>query len=223
MGSMPQWFAKTREMVASDLYFSLGNAGGEAGLISRYQQGLSRLQSPSYYTGSDALDKTTTNTWSPSQTQNTLQSHFLGDWIYQFYPQDPVQYANVGGRFWPLIGSQLVLDQIAAGTMTAIHKALGRTQLQQLGMPPADIDRLFEPEIHNGVDVEGVRPLATSWNCVAPAGDTFFEVDALRGPSVVEFAIATPRPFGHGIMTGVVEQIQEGFRRRRAEGGDAAS
>ena len=36
------------------------------------------------------------------------------------------------------------------------------------------------------------------WNCVAPAGENYFEVDALRGPTVVEFAIATHFVFETG-------------------------
>ena len=33
-----------------------------------------------------------------------------------------------------------------------------------------------------------IRGIALSWNCVAAAGENYFEVDALRGPTVVEGA-----------------------------------
>ena len=46
---------------------------------------------------------------------------------------------------------------------------------------------------------------------MAPAGDDFFEVDALRGPTVVEFAIATPRPYGHCTMTGMADDLRAGL------------
>ena len=50
-----------------------------------------------------------------------------------------------------------------------------------------------------------------SWNCVAPDTDNFFEVDALRGPSVVEFAIATPRPRGHASVIDLAEEAEAGL------------
>ena len=46
---------------------------------------------------------------------------------------------------------------------------------------------------------------------MAPAGENFFEVEALRGPSVVEFAIATPRPFGHGSVMSIAEDLRDGL------------
>ncbi len=50
-----------------------------------------------------------------------------------------------------------------------------------------------------------------SWNCVAPAGENFFEVDALRGPTVVEFAIATPRPYGHATIMSMADDLRYGL------------
>jgi hypothetical protein len=47
-----------------------------------------------------------------------------------------------------------------------------------------------------------------SWNCVAATGEDYFEVDALRGPTVVELAIATPRPYGHGSVMPLVEEYE---------------
>ncbi len=63
------------------------------------------------------------------------------------------------------------------------------------------------------VDMDGVRSLAMSWNCVAPAGSDYFQVAALRGPSVVEFAIATPKPYGNSpMMRAAIGIIDEYFR-----------
>ena len=51
-----------------------------------------------------------------------------------------------------------------------------------------------------------------TWVCVAPAGEDFFEVDAVRGPTVVEFAVATPRPMGHSSVLPLMDRLQAGFR-----------
>jgi hypothetical protein len=215
MGGMPNWFAKTKEMVASDLYFSLRSAKDEQDLAERYRQALVRLQDRVYYSRSDALSNTTTKNWKPADAQHALEGHFRGDWIHPLYgkvPGDPTKYADVGGRFWPQVPSWKVAGRVRLGTRIAIQKALGITELRQLGYDQGYIDAMYEAELENGVDIDGVRPLATSWNCVAPPGDTYFEVDALRGPTVVEFAIATPRPMGHAVVHGLVEEFELGLR-----------
>ena len=89
---------------------------------------------------------------------------------------------------------------------------MGDTELVNLGLAEEYRYRLWKPERENGIDFDdGVRGIAMSWNCVAPAGENFFEVEALRGPSVVEFAIATPRPLGHGSVMGIAEDAQAGL------------
>jgi hypothetical protein len=45
----------------------------------------------------------------------------------------------------------------------------------------------------------------------APAGSDYFEVAALRGPSIVEFAIATPKPYGHSWMMRVATRLIDGY------------
>jgi hypothetical protein len=45
--------------------------------------------------------------------------------------------------------------------------------------------------------------------CVAPPGSNFFEVDALRSISVVELAIATPRPRGTALVTPIADAIRQ--------------
>ena len=65
--------------------------------------------------------------------------------------------------------------------------------------------------MENGIDIDdGIRGIALSWNCVAAAGENYFEAEALRGPTVVEFAIATPRPLGHSTINALAEEIGAG-------------
>jgi len=213
MGSMPNWFAKTKEMAAFDRYFSLIDVD-EKGLLDRYQTALTRFQrrGDDYYQNPDAL----TTQWSARPNMRaelgaSIDGHFRGDWIHHLYPTDPARYGGVGGRFWPQVGSKHVLDMLRVGVTTAIHKAMGETELVNLGLPEDYRYRLWRAERENEIAIDdGIRPVAMSWNCVAPAGDDFFEVDALRGPSVVEFAVATPRPYGHGTVMGVVDDVREG-------------
>ena len=195
MGSMPNWFAKTKEMAAFDRYFSLVDVD-EQGLKDRYLQALGRLRGAKYFDQSDALD----NEWAglahrERALRMSLDEHFRGDWVHHLYPRDEATYGSIGGRFWPQVPSTDVLDRLRAGTLMALHKALGDGELAALGLSDAYRDRLWTAERENSIPIDdGIRPIALSWNCVAPAGDDFFEVDALRGPTVVEFAIATPRP-----------------------------
>jgi hypothetical protein len=212
MVSMPNWFAKTPEMVASDKYFSLADAGSEAELVNRYVLALARLnQSPSdRFSDSKALSTTTTTRWSPGNTNAVLSGHFRGDWIHPLYDGVNPQYAAIGGAFWPRVRSDVVVGEITAGTIGAILKALGYSTALQHWPDSADVDRLFNFEQSNGVEDEGVRPMATSWVCVAPPGDTYFESDALRGPSVVELVYATPRPIGHANIFTSLERVRAG-------------
>jgi len=214
MGSMPNWFAKTKEMAAFDRYFSLIDVD-EKGLLDRYLTALARFQrrGDDYYQDPDAL----TTQWASRPNMRaemgaSIDGHFRGDWIHHLYPTDPAKYGSIGGRFWPQVGSQHVLDMLRVGVTAAIHKAMGETELVNLGLPEEYRYRLWQAERENEIEIDdGIRATAMSWNCVAPAGDDFFEVDALRGPSVVEFAIATPRPYGHGTVMGVVEDVREGL------------
>jgi len=212
MGSMPNWFAKTKEMAAFDRYFSLLDVD-EKGLLERYLGALRTLDSRAdYYNGSDALQ----HEWraKPNLRQEmagSLDAHFRGDWIHHNFGRNP-KAAKKGGRFWPQVPSSRVVELIRLGTTMAIHKAMGDTELANLGLSEEYRYRLWKPERENGIDFDdGVRGIAMSWNCVAPAGENFFEVEALRGPSVVEFAIATPRPFGHGSVMGIAEDAQAGL------------
>ena len=212
MGGMPDWFAKTKEMVASDRYFSFADGISEGELIDRYAAALNRLDTApeDYAKQSSAL----TTVWAdPQRVSASLGSHFVGDWIhYRAYSSSPAA-GDPGGAYWPLVPSSCVIKLVREGTKVAIHKALGTTALASTvpGLSARQLDDMWAPERANGVEIDGVRPLATSWNCVAPAGSTYFEVAALRGPSIVEFAIATPKPYGHSSMMHVIEKVLDGF------------
>ncbi len=109
------------------------------------------------------------------------------------------------------MASHDVIDRLRAGVVFAIHKAMGDTELINLGLPEEYRERLWKAERENDIDIDdGIRGVALSWNCVAPAGDDYFEVDALRGPTVVEFAIATPRPYGHSSVMAMADDLRTG-------------
>jgi hypothetical protein len=79
----------------------------EAGLRQRYVDALQNLTNADYYDQSAVLG-------APSP-------HFDADWINAQYPQ----VRNKGGRYWPAIPSDTVVQQIQTGTFIGIHKALG--------------------------------------------------------------------------------------------------
>jgi hypothetical protein len=209
---MPNWFAKTKEMAAFDRYFSLVDVD-ESTLRDRYLRALGRLRRTKFFDQSDALD----NEWAgrPNVDRDlrlALDGHFRGDWIHTLYPTDPDTYGGTGGRFWPQVPSVDVLDRLRAGVVFAIQKALGDSDLASLGRSSDYRDRLWTAERENEIPIDdGIRPIAMSWNCVAPAGENFFEVDALRGPTVVEFAIATPRPYGHATIMSMADDLRDGL------------
>jgi hypothetical protein len=199
MGNMPEWFAKTAEMAASDVWFSEKNAGGKAQLGERYLQALQALDAAprAFFAQSVALDAAVTRGDGPldqNRADHALNVHFRGDWIHERYDPGTAATARLGGRFWPTIPSEQVVDVLSMGTRMALLKGLGETNLLNMGMNQDTIETLFKLERDAGINTFGIRPMATSWNCVAPPGSGFFEAAALRGPSVVELAIATPRP-----------------------------
>jgi hypothetical protein len=75
-----------------------------------------------------------------------------------------------GGRFWPHVPTFTIISWFQIGVLHAARKGLGWAQLQD------------------------VLPLVTTWVCTSPAGTGTVEVDAIRGPTVVELIIATPQP-----------------------------
>ena len=71
------------------------------------------------------------------------------------------------------MASHDVIDRLRAGVVFAIHKAMGDTELINLGLPEEYRERLWKAERENDIDIDdGIRGIALSWNCVAPAGET---------------------------------------------------
>ena len=206
MAQMPDWFAKTKEMVAMDHHFSLVGAKSRPELIRRYKAALARLggEPQTYAKRSDAMKATL----SAQQVNLSLGNHFAPDWIHPLYYSDPAQYGSLGGLFWPTIPSATVIGELRDGVELAIHKALGDKELAKLGYTKEYRNAIFTEERGNGVDCDGVIPLVTSWNCVAPTGSDFFDVAALRGPTAVEFAIATPQPYGISMTRRVLSMVR---------------
>ena len=198
MGSMPNWFAKTKEMAAFDRYFSTRDVD-EKELLDRYLRALARMNTDTFYTSAEALQTEWALRPNPARMMRmSLDEHFRGDWIHHQYPDDPAKYGERGGRFWPQVASHDVIDRLRAGVIN-------------LGLPEEYRERLWKAERENDIDNDdGIRGVALSWNCVAPAGDDYFEVDALRGPTVVEFAIATPRPYGHSSVMAMADDLRTG-------------
>ena len=213
MGSMPNWFAKTKEMAAFDRYFSLLDVDEKA-LLERYWRrwharwpGATSTTAPTRSSTSGAAKPNlglraagSRSTRTSAATGSTTTSAVI--------PRPARRAAGSGPRCRRTAWSSC----LRTGMIMAIHKAMGDTELANLGLPEDYRDRLWKAERENDIDFDdGVRGIALSWNCVAPAGDNFFEVDALRGPTVVEFAIATPRPYGHGSVMGIAEDAQAGI------------
>src|SRR5687768_927848 len=105
MGSMPNWFAKTKEMAAFDRYFSLIEVD-DKGLLERYWGALDRLNSRGdYYNSSNALQ----HEWRAKpnlrrEMAGSLDAHFRGDWIHLNFGRNP-RFDDIGGRFWPQVPS----------------------------------------------------------------------------------------------------------------------
>jgi hypothetical protein len=208
---MPQWLAKTPEMYAFDQYFSLGTGPtAEADLEARYLEALTSLQSNGFWQAG-SIRSLNTQWNSATKVEQSIDGHFVGDWINANYPR-----VRSGGSYWPQVRSEHVIDRLRAGVTIAIRMALGKPSLKrvrhQFDISKPYLSELFQVAGANGVSTSGVLPLVMTWVCVAPAGEDFFEVDAVRGPTVVEFAVATPRPMGHSSVLPLVDRLQAGFR-----------
>ncbi|TMK58770.1 MAG: hypothetical protein E6G60_15370 [Actinobacteria bacterium] len=217
MVSMPQWLMKTPEMLASDRYFGLqpqGTAPDRVELRRRYWDALRRLQNiQTYYQQSDAM---VGGGMPQPNVDVALQYHFRGDWINAKYPAD-----RSGGLFWPQISSDHVIDTVQRGTIGAIHKALGPLNVTTLysGINISSyVDALFHPYGQDSVSLNKVLPLSTSWVCVADTSSTFFQAEAVRGPSVVELVIATPKPIGNSLLEMIFRRIADKDVVRDEEG-----
>jgi hypothetical protein len=197
---MPEWFAKTPEMMAMDRYFTPMKGGrvDEAELVDRLQQALADLYARNdFYEDSKALDREARPIKRPS-----IDRHFKRDWLNAADPFSAVS----GGDFWPDLPSRTVVEGLRFGMEIAIKRALGRANLSLSTREASD---LFDWYDSVGIDTQGVRPLITSWNCVAPVGSKFFDTQALRGPTVVEWAIATPAPIRYSRDRMIVWELRE--------------
>ena len=189
MTTMPHWLAKTREMVAMDRWF---NDEGSV-LVDKYRNAIASIETPRPGNGlpttSDALDSSGMD---PADVADAFD-HLGKDWL------NPNNSAS-GGNFWPHVATLNIKIWLKKGLLNAMHKGLGRTALESnlIGKTPDQVDAIFESEIRDSglTDDELAEPLplVTTWVCTAPAGTGSIEVDALRGPTVVELIIATPQP-----------------------------
>ena len=179
MGSMPNWFAKTKEMAAFDRYFSTRDVD-DKGLLDRYLEALERAA------GSRLLQPRRRARPRVARRGRTSR-HPHADGARRALPRrlDPPpvprrsrQFGDVGGRFWPQVPSHEVIDELRAGVVFAIHKAMGDTELANLGLAEDYRERLWKAERRQRASTidDGIRGIALSWNCVAPAGD-----ELLRG------------------------------------------
>jgi hypothetical protein len=195
VGQMPQWLSKTPEMYAFDQYFSLGTGpDAEEQLTGRYAQALTSLEGAGFWQA-NSIHSLETVWGSESRVSQSINGHFIGDWISAGYPAD-----QSGGQYWPQVSSSRVLQQLGHGVQVAIWMALGTRGLPGRPAPALYGDQLFRVAEANHVPTLPVLPIIMSWVCVAPAGDDYFEVEAVRGPTAVEFAVGTPRPMGHSAI-----------------------
>jgi hypothetical protein len=188
---MPEWFAKTPEMMKMDAWYSGLNDHGEPDpdeLIRRYKDALSDLGgSTGYYEETRAL----TGDKNRRRAKNVaIDQHFKRHWLNADDPLSPTK----GGEFWPDLPSRDVVERLRYGMEVALKRALGKSNLTEFSLSDEELDELFGWYESVGINTDEVRPLVTSWNCVAPTGSKFFDTQAIRGPTVVEWAIATPAP-----------------------------
>ncbi len=177
MSTMPYWLNKTPEMIAMDRYFSAG-----PNLVERYKKTINKINA-GLPGSSDALNLGMT----PDEVADAF-THFDKDWLNKTNPSS-------GGNYWPHVPTFTIVTWFKQGILAAAQKGLGRIELGNIGVVP---DPIFDSEKkYSGLqnaDLDGVLPLSTSWVCTSAPGTGTVEVDAVRGPSVVELVISTPWP-----------------------------
>ena len=198
LGNRADWLVKTKEMAAFDRYFSLLDVNA-FGLLNRYRQTLERFEARTehYFRDPDALTTQWAGPTMRTQVSASIDEHFRGDWVHEQFAENPAEYGDVGGSFWPQVASARVIDGLRVGVTSAIHKAMGDDALARLDLTDEYRDELWAPERDQGIAVEdGPLPITMSWLVAASRDDDFFEVGVLRGPTVVSLVIATPQPGG---------------------------
>ena len=189
MSTMPHWLAKTPEMIAMDRWFSAG-----PNLVDHYNAAIASINAgkngnvlPAV---SAVLNDAAQHNRLPGGAAGVGNAfrHLGKDWLN---PTNP----SSGGRFWPHVPTFMIITWLQEGVLAAARKGLGWTAAVSRGEVPED---LFESELDDSklteAELTGELPLVTTWVCTAPAGTGSIEVDALRGPTVVELIIATPQP-----------------------------
>jgi hypothetical protein len=176
--NMPNWLAKTPEMVAMDRWFSL--EAGKPELVRRYEAGIRKVATTGVFAGgSDSLDNRM-----PGKGADAIKSfsHFDSDWLNLANPSS-------GGNYWPHVPTFSIITWLQQGVKNACQKGLGSKLLKS--------SALFQSELDTGLteaEVADVVPTVTVWVCTSPPGTGTIQVDAVRSPSVVQLVIATPWP-----------------------------
>ena len=205
MSHMPYWLAKTPEMVAMDRWFSLADAGSEDALADRYRQAIGRVSATGdsvFRGGAQSLDANRLPGGAPAKVG--AFGHLGQDWLNLFNKSS-------GGDYWPQVPTWMIVNLLRTGVSAAAKKALGVTSLTA-----GEAQTLFhyEAEIDPGDPRESVLPLATIWVCTSGPGSTGFDVDAVRGPSVVELVISTPAPYQQSHLWPLVKPQVDAFWNR---------
>lgn len=176
--NMPNWLAKTPEMVAMDRWFSLED--GKRELVRRYEAAITNVGKPSVFTGgSDALDNRMAKKHADALR---AYGHFDSDWINLTNPSS-------GGNYWPHVPTFTIITWFQQGVKNACQKGLGSKHLGS--------STLFRSELDSGLmeaEVADVVPTVTVWVCTSPPGTGTVQVDAVRSANVVQLVIATPWP-----------------------------
>ncbi len=195
MTGMPKyWLEKIPALLAMDRYFH----GDPATLEQRYRTALTALQTKA------TVWRAPGDSIAGLPNVQDAMDHFGRDWIN-------TQNPNSGGNYWPHIPTWVVLTNLKQGITAGVTKALGWNVLANDAALP-DPNVVFAKEVVDYQDeggmhqseLLGVVPMVTCWVCTSGPGTGGFQVDAVRGPSVVEVVIATPMPMPQSRIWDVV-------------------
>jgi hypothetical protein len=189
MSHMPYWLAKTPEMIAMDQWFSLADAGDETALAARYAAAITRVTQANSNSNSSVFKGSAASLGPIGAGATDSFDHFGKDWLN-------LTNLSSGGDFWPQIPSWQIIIWLRQGVLTAAKKALGVNPPGLSALNASEIANVFHAEIDADPSDprDTVLPLVTIWVCTGNHSSAGFEVDAVRGPTVVELVIATPPP-----------------------------
>jgi hypothetical protein len=185
MSNMPNWLAKTPEMIAMDRWFSLVDAGSEAALAERYLAAINRVTAPGQTVFEQDADSLDAQLAGGAAAKTESFQHFGQHWLNLFN-------LDSGGDYWPQIPTWTILIILRQAIFSGCKKALGSNYLSG----QAEYDDVYAAELDDDPSDprDTVLPLCTTWICVASSGTTF-DADVVRGPSAVELVISTPVPY----------------------------